>query len=104
MKIVLFDLETTPIITYSWGMSHYDRPCMLKKDWELLSFAWKELGKPVGCLTRGQRTEEELVKNLHILLDNADVVIAHNATEFDMKKATAKFIQFGLSPVNPRVI
>jgi len=41
-----------------------------------------------------------LAKELHDLLDEADVVIAHNA-DFDVKKANARFLANALPPPSP---
>lgn len=45
--------------------------------------------------------EERVVKELWHVLDKADIVVAHNAKRFDVKKAQAKFIEYGLQPTSP---
>jgi hypothetical protein len=42
-----------------------------------------------------------LVKSLWKLLDEADIVIAHNADQFDVKKANARFSHHNLPPPRP---
>ena len=45
--------------------------------------------------------DERLVLELWSLLDNADIVIGHNISRYDNKKANAYFIKYGLPPVSP---
>lgn len=101
-KVLLYDLETTPNVSYTWGV--YDQNVLaVKKNWELLSVAYKWLGETeVHCISRqGQKTDKQLTKKLWRLLNRADVVIAHNGLEFDNKKSCAKFIEHGLTPPAP---
>src|SRR6185503_11529889 len=43
-------------------------------------------------------TEKEVVRKLHSIVNEADIVIAHNGDEFDIKKARSKFLKFGFNP------
>jgi hypothetical protein len=45
--------------------------------------------------------ERKLVESLWHILDEADIVIAHNAKRFDVKKANAKFVEYGLQEPSP---
>lgn len=75
------------------------------KEWELASVAWKWLDKPeIKCLSRidfKDKTDKSLTKELWKLLDEADVVIAHNGDSFDIKMSQGKFIEHGLQPTSP---
>lgn len=102
MKVLLFDIETSPNIGYTW--QKWDQNVIaFKKEWEMLSFAYKWLGESkVYCVTReGKKSDKDLVKKLHTLLSSADIVIAHNGDAFDVKKAHAKFIEHGFAPPTP---
>jgi DNA polymerase elongation subunit (family B) len=97
-KVLLFDLETFPNIAYVWGKWEQD-VIKFQREWELASFAYKWLGESeVHCMSRRNLTEKQLVKNLLDLFNSADVLIAHNGDQFDIKKSRAKFIQFGFKP------
>lgn len=97
-KILLFDIETFPNISYTWGKWEQN-VIKFKKEWELASFAYKWLGEPdVICLSRKNHSEKQLVKKLLDLFNSSDVLIAHNGDQFDIKKSRAKFIQFGFQP------
>lgn len=103
-KILLFDLETTPNLAYVWG-KYEQNVIAYKKEWDLLSVAYKWLGeKEVHCLTRidfKDKTDKALTRELKKLLDKAEIVIAHNGDEFDIKKSNAKFIEHNLGPTAP---
>jgi DNA polymerase elongation subunit (family B) len=103
-KIVLYDIETTPNIGFTWG-KYEQNVIEFLKEWQLLSFAFKELNhKKVTCYSRrhfSDPTERALVKSLWKVLNTADVVITHNGLNFDNKKMNAKFVEHGLSPVQP---
>lgn len=43
----------------------------------------------------------EVVKALHKLLDEADIVVGHNANGFDNKVSNARFLVHGLTPPSP---
>ena len=96
-KALLLDIETTPIISYTWGTYNQDiANNQIKKDWEILSFAAKWLG--------GKKIFYEDKRNkkmLHIvweLMDECDILITHNGKAFDSKKLNAQFIIAGFVP------
>jgi DNA polymerase III epsilon subunit-like protein len=41
------------------------------------------------------------VNSIHALLDEADIVVAHNGNKFDIPKINTRFLQHGLSPPAP---
>jgi DNA polymerase elongation subunit (family B) len=98
-RILLFDIETSPNLAYVWGKWEQN-VISFKKEWEMLSFAYKWLGeREVYCVTRqDHKDEKDLIKPLWELLDEADIVIAHNGDSFDNKKVRAKFVEHGLKP------
>lgn len=102
LKVLLFDLETTPNISYTWG-KYEQNVIAFKKEWELLSFSYKWLNeKTVYCSTRldfKDKTDKSLVKEMKRILEQADILIAHNGDEFDFKKANAKLVEHNLGPM-----
>lgn len=97
-RILIYDIETTPNLAYVWGKYQQD-VIQYENEWELLCFAWKFLGdKKVQSIGRNTHDEETLVRKLHKLFNEADIVIAHNGDKFDQPMSNAKFIQFGLEP------
>lgn len=108
-RILLFDIETAPNVSYTWGK--YDQNVIeFKQEWYIMSFAYKWLDEDkVVChalpeyksYKKDREDDKELVKELHKLFNEADMVIAHNGDEFDIKKANARFIYHGLNPPAP---
>lgn len=101
MRILFYDIETTPNLSYVWGQ--YEQNVLKHvKEWELLSFAWKysEAGG-VGCHSRKDYSEKELVRTLWTLMNRSDFTVAHNGDKFDLKKVRTKFLQFGFEPPQP---
>ena len=50
---------------------------------------------------RGQKTDKELTQKLWGIMNQADIVVAHNAAAFDVKKSQAKFLEHSLAPLKP---
>lgn len=108
-KILLFDIETAPNLGYIWGK--YEQNVLdYTSEWYMMSFAYKWLGDTkVVChalpeyktYRKDKEDDSELVKDLHKLFDEADLIIAHNGDDFDVKKANARFIYHGLNPPAP---
>lgn len=103
-RILLADIETSPIISYTWGI--FDQQVSLnqiKQDWHLLSFSAKWLGSS-KIIYKDQRNKKDitddtdLLKEIWKLLDEADIVITQNGKKFDIKKLNARFIIKGFQP------
>jgi len=108
-KVLLLDIETAPINGLSWTvfdthLIHVIEPTFI------LCFAYKWLDRstvhtralcdyPGYC--RNKRDDKALVSDLWGVLDDADVVVAHNGDAFDIKKTNARFVVHGLQPPTP---
>lgn len=106
-RILLFDIETSPNVGYTWG-KYEQNVVQFKEGWNLLSFAYKWLGeKQVYVVSmrqsRSLKNDFFVVKRLHALFNEADVVVAHNGKSFDVKMAQSKFMMHGLPPPSPFV-
>ncbi len=100
-KIYLIDIESSPALGWTWG--RYEQNVLsVKQDWQLLSFAYKELGRPTThCFARPDfrdKTDRSLTRAAWGILDSSDVLIGHNIDKFDNKKLRAKFVEHGLAP------
>jgi len=76
----------------------------------MLSFAWKWLGEKkitTRCLPdyrgykKNKQDDSALVKELWGVMNEADIIVAHNAARFDNKKSASRFIINGLGPPSP---
>lgn len=100
-KILFVDIESSPSLGYVWG-KWQQNVIKFEKEWDLLSFAFKWKGdRRTYAIGTNKFTEEQLVLRLWQLLDEADVVIAHNAIRFDIPMINSKFLEYGLTPPSP---
>lgn len=103
-KLLLLDIETSPILGYTWGTYQTD-VLHIVEDWKILSFACKQVGagKKIQAETLLDYDMDEftLVVALSTVLEDVDAVIAHNGKKFDMKKIRAKMIEHKLNPPPP---
>lgn len=98
-KILFFDIETAPNLAYVWGKYQQD-VIAYKEEWSILSFAYKWLGDDrVKVVSIRDSSERTLLLKLYGLMEEADVIVAHNGDEFDIKKARARFIYHGFPPL-----
>lgn len=113
LNILVFDIETSPIITYVWGL--FDQNIALnqiKSDWHVLSWSAKwyknEAGHVFGPHNKVMYADQRNVKNVEDdkkllegiwkLLDEADIVLTQNGDRFDIKKLSARFALHGMQP------
>jgi len=99
-RILLFDIETTPIEAYVWGL-YEQNVIRVKHEWRILSFAYKWLGEKKIYFIRAPHNDAHLVKELWKLFDEADMLVAHNGNRFDFKKVCSRFISYGLTSPSP---
>lgn len=97
-KVLIFDIETLPIIAYVWQVWQEDiGEHKIIKDWCILSWSakWLHDDKIISdVLTKREaltRNDERITKNLWNLIEDADVVIAHNGKRFDIRKINTRF-------------
>jgi DNA polymerase elongation subunit (family B) len=103
-KILLFDIETLPLEAYVWSLWQDSVGLnMVKEDWSVLGWCAKWYGEEevfyadVGG-QRNLRDDKKILKQLHKLLDEADIVVGHNSDAFDVKKVNARFALHGMQP------
>lgn len=110
-KVLVYDVETTPIIGYTWGLWNTNVIEVIEPS-HLLCFAYKwghedtdpkvvSLRQFKRSYKRNRRDDYMVVKKLRKLFDEADVVVAHNGDGFDQKKAQARMAFHGLSTPSP---
>lgn len=99
-RILILDIETSPRLAWTFGLWNeniYQEK--VEKDWKILCFGFKWLDKSpahVVSLLDFHWVEEKLVLELYALLEEADIVVAHNAVRFDVARIRAKFLEYGL--------
>lgn len=108
-KILLHDIETSPIIGYTWGL--YEQNVIeIIEDWQVLCVAYKWLGETethmisqdeLPMYRPGVNSDFMVVAKLQKLFDEADIVVGHNSDTFDNKKLQARMMIHGLNPPSP---
>ena len=108
-KILIYDLENAPILGYAWRT--YDtRLLSVEQDTYLMSFAAKwygQRGTIVRALPDYDIYDEDptndlgLAQDLFDMIDQADIVMAHNGDQFDDKKSHTAFLKHNLGRPSP---
>jgi DNA polymerase elongation subunit (family B) len=101
-KIILWDIETTPIKAYTWDLyPKYLSHDKIDEDWSIICAAWKELGskKTKAVSIQNVGDDYEVVKTLRDVLKDADIIIHHNGDRFDLKKLNTRLIFHNLPPL-----
>lgn len=108
-RILLFDVETSPNIGYTWGKWEQNVIEFIKER-QIICFSWKWLGQRktyVKALPdfpgykRDRDNNKALIAALHKEISKADIVVGHNIDGFDDKRANTDFIKHGFPPPPP---
>ena len=107
-KILIYDLEVTPTLGWTYGL-YKTNVIKVEQNPSIMSISWRWYGENItkheslATIPRKRGTDANLalVKLIHSLFDEADVVVAHNANRFDNKVATASFLRYNLAPPSP---
>ena len=115
MRILSWDIETSPIIAPVWGLwqndIYYEHVLC---NWHIICASAKWLGEDevISIHPFNQRSckvtfsndwhnDYFLVARIHQLLSEADVLVAHNGDRFDLKKFNARALFHGFDPIPP---
>ena len=107
VKILILDIETSPMKAYVW--KRWKENISLDQtisEWFMISWAakWLNDSNTLGdCITPEEAKKEDdsrICSSLWDLLDQADIVIAHNAKHFDIPKINSRFISNNLPPTS----
>lgn len=107
-KILSLDIETSPIVGYVWSLfNNFLSVDQIKEEWTILSFSAKWLHSKriiyhdTWEAAGGRNDDRDLIRMLWSLLDEADIVIAHNGKKFDVRKINSRFMLQGFPPPSP---
>lgn len=102
MKILFFDIETTPNLGYWWHGLWEQDIIKIKKEGSVLCFAYKWAdSKQTHFVGLNRKNRKQLAKELWKIFDEADIIVAHNGDRFDIKKSNVFFLKHGLTPPSP---
>ena len=109
-KILIFDIETAPLKSYIWSLWNNDirnHDMLLTSEWLMLTWSakWLTSSKVMNASLTPKEIENESDKRITLrlweLLNEADIVIAHNGDKFDIKVLNGRFIKHGINPPSP---
>ena len=106
VKILSLDIETSPILADVWNLWKQNVGLnQIRKNGYIMTYAAKFLDEDYvyydSCRRRGPKDEKRLLKTLRDLINRADVVVAHNGDNFDLKWIRAQMVFHGLKPIPP---
>lgn len=102
MKLLLLDIETAPNVALVWGLAQdYISPDHLLETGYVICWSAKFLGERVMHSSSIMDGEEEMIRRVHSLLDEADGVITYNGNKFDLPILNREFVSLGFSPPSP---
>ena len=103
MRILLLDIETAPNRGWFWGMWDQNIGAnQVEETGYVLCWSAKWLGDKHAEFESIQHVKPlSMLKRIHKLLDEADVVIHYNGTKFDIPTLNREFIKAGLLPPSP---
>ncbi len=110
-KVLFIDIENLAELGWVWDM-YETNVIEVERPGHLLTVAWKWQGGKTQVIGQDDfkgyqpksTDDKELCKFVWKLLDEADIVIGHNARSFDIKKLNYRFIVNGLTPPSPSKI
>lgn len=110
-KMLVFDVETSSIdiLHRAYGLKVFKKRFdieEIQRDWTMLGAAWKWLDDDrVYCISvspKNPLNDYEIIKRLHEVLDEAEIIIGHNSDSFDLKKFNARALYYGLPPIGKK--
>jgi len=107
-KVLILDIETAPIRAYVWSIWNVNVGInQIQSDWFCLTWAAKWLfeDKVYSAKLKPEEVKNEndkrIIEGIWKLINEADIVIAHNGEKFDIPKLNTRFIINGLQPPLP---
>jgi DNA polymerase elongation subunit (family B) len=103
-RILTFDIETTPIIAYSWGPKWEANLIEIIEPSKVLSFSAKWLnGKHItkGWIDYRSDNDRQIVEDIWDLFNEADIIVVQNGRVFDTKTLNSRFLNYSMTPPAP---
>jgi DNA polymerase elongation subunit (family B) len=104
-KILLLDIETAPLKAYVWDCWRQNIYLdQLIAPWFMITWAAKwllekdTLSQRLSSREILQEDDKRIVETLWHLINQADIVIAHNGEKFDIPRIRTRFLIHGLPP------
>lgn len=102
-KVLFLDIETSPLLGWTWSLGQqYVSPSQVL-DWSsVLCWAakWEHERRVLSASTWG-KPYADMMREVHELLDEADVVVHFNGAAFDLRVLRREFALLGFLPPSP---
>lgn len=96
IKRLFFDIETAPMVVYSWRVGwkiniHTDN---IIEDWKIIciSYKWEHEDKVKNFVWDENQCDKQMLIDFIKIANEADELIAHNGDRFDIKKIRTRCI------------
>lgn len=107
-KVLVLDIETAPLKAYVWSIWNVNIGThQIQSDWFCLTWAAKWLFEDKVYSAKlkpkevAEQNDKRIIQGIWSLINEADIVIAHNGEKFDLPKLNSRFIINGLNPPLP---
>lgn len=108
-KILIWDIETSHDIVATFGLYNDSIPPEnIMLEWYVICASWKWLGEDeihsVSVMDDGMLDDDtNVLLKMAEVLEEADMVVAHNGDRFDIKKINTRGIFHGMSPFSKKL-
>lgn len=103
MKILHIDIETAPNVCYTWGLFNQNIGInqIVEPGYTLCYAAKWDHSKEIMFDAEWLSGMGNMLKSVHKLLTEADVVVHYNGRKFDIPTLSREFIKYDMPPPNP---
>jgi len=110
IRILAFDLETTPHQVYTWGVWQQDvhHEQVIREGGTIICGAWRYTDEKkchVASIDANQADvydDKKVVRELYEAISEADILLAHNGDAFDIKIFNTRAVYHGFPPIQPK--
>lgn len=110
-KVLFWDIETNPGLYYGWSMRYEPFAQIYSSSVSCIAYKWQHEDEvKIIHLTKEQhakdpRNDKPLIAAMSKIINEADIMVAHNGDAFDWKKFNARVLKHGLPPLKkPKLI
>lgn len=102
MKLVLWDVETSPNTAYTFQTyKAFIAPVQIVEPSRIMCWSAKQYGSKMIHYADERAGHKKMIQELHAYLSDADGLISYNGQNFDTKALNAEFVKYGMKPLPP---
>ena len=110
-KVLFWDIETNPGLYYGWSMRYEPFYQIERTSISCIAYKWEHEDEvKVIHLSKAEwnkdpRNDRSIIKKMSKIINEADVMVAHNGDGFDWKKFNALVLKHNLPPLKkPKLV